>query len=183
MTLLIRVTFLVVNHVIKVSLPHTPFSTASNFGNSFRGMKNGICFMSPVNTIELIIQKLFKPQVVILQLWFGYFCNCKKLLDFFCLWSLKCVNNTSPRCTQYRLGYYHQPRSWLRHFSPGETRCLFLKPSPVPQSQSSQTLHLLSQLETTTSHQLSHFIRIVRNIWFSHNNVEVCFWNLTWCID
>ena len=31
MTLSIRVTFLVVSHVIKVSLPHTPFSMVSNF--------------------------------------------------------------------------------------------------------------------------------------------------------
>ena len=88
----------------------------------------------------------------------------QKLLDFFCLWSLKCMNNTSPRCTQYRLGYYHQPRLWLRHFSPGETRCLFFKPFPVSQSQSSQTLHLLSLSWRQPHHINSRLIRIVRNI-------------------
>ena len=71
MTLSIRVTFLVVSHVIKVSLPHTPFSMASNSGNSFQGMKNSTCFMTSVNTIELTIQKLFKPQLLL------QFCNCK----------------------------------------------------------------------------------------------------------
>ena len=35
MTLLIRVTFLVVNHVVKVSLPHSPFYTPSNFSIFF----------------------------------------------------------------------------------------------------------------------------------------------------
>ena len=33
----------------------------------------------------------------------------QKLLDFFCLSSLKCANSPSPRCTQYRFGYYHPP--------------------------------------------------------------------------
>ena len=95
MTLLIRVTFLVVNHVIKVLLTHTPFSMASNFGNSFR-------FASCLPLTQTHYPKTVQvsgchpPALIPLLL------QLQKLLDFFCLSSLKCMNNTSrQRYTQY----------------------------------------------------------------------------------
>ena len=152
MTLLIRELFLFSSKPCYQSF--TSSHTFLYFGNSFQGRKNGTCacFLSlstPSNSPSETVQALGCHPPVLIEL----LLQLQKLLDFFCLLGLKCVNNMSPRCTQYCLGYYHQPHSWLCHFPPTETRCLSLKSSPIPQPQSSHALHLLSQLDTATSHQ------------------------------
>ena len=98
----IRVTFSVVSHVIKVSLPHTPFSTASNFaipsGNEEQHLLRVLRQRHRTHYPKTVQAPGCHPPALIRLL-----LQLQKLLDFFCLSSLKRANNTSrPRCTQYR---------------------------------------------------------------------------------
>ena len=79
----VQLYLLVVNYVIKGSLPHTTVavSTASNFSHSYRVAKNSNRSISSISTIQNIFRS--KDGILdILQLSFVHFCKLQMLLGF-----------------------------------------------------------------------------------------------------